>query len=77
MSIQNRINTVANAEGKPLVVLIDDEEHADILRLIEANTWPNKWSGEEARADDVFEEIRRDGSVQESFLKTLVEGGAR
>jgi DNA sulfur modification protein DndC len=74
MSIQDLINETADAEGKPTVVLINPEECAAIKRLIDANTWPNKWTGEEARADEVFEEIRRDGSVQDSFLKTLVEG---
>lgn len=73
MSIQNRINETANAEGKPPVVLINPEESAAIKRLIDANTWPNKWSGEEARGDELFEEIRRDGSVQDSFLSTLQE----
>lgn len=74
ISIQGRINTAANADGKPTVVLINDEEFEAIVRLINANTWPNKWSGEESRADEVFEEVRRDGSVQDSFLKTLVAG---
>ncbi len=73
MSIQGRINTAANAEGKPTVILIDGEEFEAIVRLIDANTWPNKWTGEEARADELFEEIRRDGSVQDSFLSTLQE----
>jgi DNA sulfur modification protein DndC len=77
LSIQDRINAVAEAECKPTVVLIDHEEHAAILRLIDANTWPNKWDGTEARADEVFEEIRRDGSVQDSFLSDLVSKEVR
>lgn len=72
-SIQDRIAADAARLGMPEVNLIDDEERAAILQMIEAEVWPRGWSGDEARADEVFEEINRDGSVQVSFLSDLVK----
>ena len=47
LDIQARVNAAADAQKRPRVVLIDDAEHARILELIQANTWPNKWNGTE------------------------------
>lgn len=63
IDIQNRINAAAPSDEAPYL-LIDDEERASIETMIEANTWPNRWSGFEAVADQPFEEIGKDGSVQ-------------
>ncbi len=63
IDIQNRVNAGAPA-GEIPYLLIDAEEQSAIERLIDANTWPNGWSGTEAVADQPFEEIGKDGSVQ-------------
>lgn len=56
LGIQDEINRAAEAQGRPRVSLINEEERARILELIAANTWPQKWTGEEARADEPFED---------------------
>lgn len=49
----------------PGINLVNDEEHARILELIEANTWPDRWDGTEARADEPFEQIGPGGEIQQ------------
>ena len=71
LKIQEEIN--ANSNGSPYVVLIDPEEQARILELIERGQWPNGWTGKEERADALFTELHPDGSIQESFMKELLE----
>jgi DNA sulfur modification protein DndC len=61
LEIQNEINTVACMQNRPLIDLINREEHARIIELIEANTWPDKWSGNEMRADILLPQVSRDG----------------
>jgi DNA sulfur modification protein DndC len=72
-NIQNEISSSPTRNGMPEVTLINDEERAVILRLIDEKKWPNGWSGKEQRADEYFEELRRDGTIQESFLPELVK----
>lgn len=67
IEIQDEINA-NKPSGDPDYLLIDAEERKAIEAMIEANTWPNGWSGEEGRADEPFEEIRRDGTVQEHLF---------
>lgn len=55
--------------------LINPEEEARILELIAANTWPERWTGDEMRADTPVDDIRRDGSVQSVMLE-LIRGTA-
>ena len=62
LSIQREVNQAAN--GMPEISLINDEEELRILELIDANTWPQKWTGEEDRGDVMREEFYRDGTVQ-------------
>jgi DNA sulfur modification protein DndC len=66
IEIQDEINHSRPAEDQEYL-LIDDEERIVIERLISNETWPNGWAGTEARADEPFEEIRKDGSVQEKL----------
>lgn len=56
LSIQNRINVAAQREQRPLIDLLNAEEVIRINELIDANTWPQKWSGDEPRADEPFED---------------------
>lgn len=69
LSIQTRIN--AAAKDMPQVSLIDEREHARILALIEANTWPNGWDGTEPLASLPFDNVNRDGSVQPVMMELL------
>lgn len=64
LQIQDDINERAKTEGRPEVSLINDQELDRIRELIEANTWPNRWSGEESVGDEAADRIMRDGSVQ-------------
>lgn len=64
-SIQNEINTSGrDIETQPFVSLIAYHEKARIIELIEAETWPNGWSGDEMRGDLMTDRINRDGTVQ-------------
>lgn len=63
LDIQKAVNAAAPADESPYL-LIDDEEYARILELIEANQWPNRWTGEEPTGDVMLPEVGRDGSVQ-------------
>lgn len=51
LGIQGEINRSAREQGRPLVDLINEEEHARILALIEAGTWPYRWDGTEETGD--------------------------
>ncbi len=53
------------------VDLINAEEEAAILEMIEGNTWPNGWSGTEPIADEWMDETISDGVVQPVFLDML------
>jgi DNA sulfur modification protein DndC len=70
LEIQDEINEAAHVEGRPIVELINEEEHGRILELIEANTWPNRWSGDEEIGDMLTDRVMHDGSVQ-AILPTL------
>jgi DNA sulfur modification protein DndC len=68
LDIQDRINAAA-PDGEIPYLLINDEERDAIKTMIAANTWPNGWAGTEAVADQPFEEIGKDGSVQPKLWK--------
>jgi DNA sulfur modification protein DndC len=55
------------------VDLINADEEAVILEMIEANTWPNGWSGTEPIADTPMDETIAEGLVQPVFLGVLHE----
>jgi DNA sulfur modification protein DndC len=48
LDIQEEINATAVREGRPTISLINAEERARIDALIQGNTWPQKWTGEES-----------------------------
>ena len=64
LTIQDEINAAARGDGRPTVTLINDEEHARILDLIEARTYPDGWTGDEVTGDEMLDEVFSDGSVQ-------------
>lgn len=51
LGIQDEVNRAAHNLGRPTIDLINEEEHARILELIAANTWPDRWTGDEMHAD--------------------------
>lgn len=62
LSIQSRCND--NRGEMPQVDIINDEEELRICELIEAGTFPNKWTGDEANGADLLPTIYQDGSKQ-------------
>lgn len=69
LSIQKSINKNANDTGKPTVDLINPVEELRINELIELNTWPNGWNGEEIPGDKIIDVLYNDGSVMETLFK--------
>lgn len=68
LQIQREICEAASKDGRPLVSLINDEERTAIQGMISSNVWPNGWSGDEARADDLFVDLLPDGREQGNLL---------
>lgn len=68
LAIQDEINATALEQGRPTVDLINEEEHARILELIAANTWPDRWTGDEVRADQLIPQILGEGISQPLLL---------
>lgn len=68
IAIQNEINEEAVKQGRPLVILIDEEEQAYIKQCWADNLWPNRWTGEEPTGDTIMDKVYPDGSIQ-PFLK--------
>ncbi len=64
LGIQKDVNAAACNLGRPVIDLINDEEHARILELIAANTWPDRWTGEEIRADVLVSQVIAEGVIQ-------------
>lgn len=68
LDIQTRVNDAAALHGRPPIDILNEEEHARIVKLIEANTWPCKWTGREPRADEPYD----DGSGPRLFVEEEV-----
>lgn len=64
LRIQAEVNDVARRLGRPLVDMLNAEEERRIRELVAANTWPDRWTGEEIRADEWIDEVYADGTVQ-------------
>lgn len=64
LSIQSEVNETAIRTGRPLIDILNETEVKRIYELIEANTWPDKWSGEEPTADIVMDIFFPDGTKQ-------------
>lgn len=70
LGIQDEINREADRLGRPHVDMLNAEETARIRELLDANTWPQKWTGDEPTGDELFEPMFPDGSSQ-PFLAGL------
>lgn len=67
INIQNKINAAAVLEGKPTVILLDDQEQRFIQQCWADNVWPDRWDGTEPTGDTIMERVFRDGSIQKIF----------
>jgi len=64
LDIQTRVNDAADSKKRDHIDLLNSEEEGRIRELIDQNTWPNKWTGEEPRADEPYEPSYVDGTRQ-------------
>lgn len=64
LDIQRRINVDARANNREPIDLLNAEEESRIRDLIAANTWPQKWTGDEPVADQLYEPSYVDGTKQ-------------
>lgn len=71
LEIQDEVNQGASRLGRPTIDLINAEEHVRILELIEANTWPDRWTGEEVHGDVLIPLTFRHG-IQPIMLEEAV-----
>lgn len=71
LAIQHEVNFHALHSGRPIVELINDEEHTRIRELIAANTWPDGWSGDEPEGDRLLPQVMTDGSIQQILFEDL------
>lgn len=62
--VQWEINDAADRAARPLIDLINDIEFHRITELIDANTWPDRWTGDEPVANELIDKLFADGSVQ-------------
>lgn len=62
LAIQDEVND--RRDANPLYSLINDEEHQRILALIEAQTWPHGWLGDEPVGDVMMDEVIAEGITQ-------------
>ncbi|MBO0783441.1 MAG: phosphoadenosine phosphosulfate reductase family protein [Ktedonobacteraceae bacterium] len=71
LAMQEEVNRAAHHLNRPCIDLINEEEHQRILELIETNTWPDKWTGEEIRADLLVPQVVADGIIQDLLMREL------
>lgn len=64
LAVQAEINAAADELGRPHVDMLNEEEVARIEELIAARTWPQRWDGSEPGAEEPFDSMHADGSVQ-------------
>lgn len=70
LRIQRDVNDAAYRLGRPLIDLINMEEYTRILQLIDENTWPDRWTGKEPRADAFVSQIIAEGISQPLLTTT-------
>lgn len=64
LDVQAEVNAAADDLGRPRIDILNAVEVARIEELLGANTWPQKWTGEEPCADVPYEPVHCDGTVQ-------------
>lgn len=68
LAIQDECNDSADRLERPRVDLLNIAEVIRIKELIAANTWPDKWTGEEPVADQPFDEWDATGAKQSALF---------
>jgi DNA sulfur modification protein DndC len=63
-AIQDEVNDAAERLGRPTLDLLNAEEQSRIVALINKNTWPLKWTGNEPTGDELLDKCNNDGTVQ-------------
>lgn len=64
LAIQAEVNALAAVRKRPRIDILNAEEEARIRELVAANTWPDRWSGQEPRATELHDMHNDDGTVQ-------------
>lgn len=64
LAIQTEVNEAAALSSASKISLIDREEEEFIRQCIADRLFPNKWTGEEPRGDELLPQTYADGSVQ-------------
>ena len=64
LAIQDEINAAARKLRRPTIDLLNAEEHARILDLMAADTWPERWTGREVRGDALLPQVIAEGITQ-------------
>lgn len=72
LGVQRRINVTADRLGRPRIDLVNAEEEARIRELIQAETWPDGWAGDEPSASLWLDTVYQDGAVQPVMFRDLV-----
>ncbi len=67
------LDRILDIQRRARVDLINAEEEARIRELIAARTFPDKWEGDEPRADFWLDAVYGDGSVQPILFRDLVQ----
>lgn len=65
------LGRVKDIQTRAGVDLINAEEEAKIIELIDAQTWPRGWDGTEPIANQPFENVLPDGSTQTAMLALM------
>lgn len=69
LAIQKEVNKQARLLKRPRICLINRQEYLRILGLIEANTWPERWTGQEVHGDALIPHVVADGVIQPLLLE--------
>lgn len=69
LTIQAEVNRTAKRLRRPVIDILNAEEVVRIHELIEANTWPDKWSGDEPTADTILDKTYSDGTILKDLFK--------
>lgn len=69
---QIALDRILDIQHRAQVDLINAEEEARIRELIAARTFPDKWDGDEPRADAWLDAVYQDGSVQPILFREMV-----
>lgn len=76
LGVQAEVNEAARRLGRPEIDILNPEEVARIEALIAAETWPEKWTGEEPLATEMADVTHPDGTVQ-PLLRGLFGGALK